>query len=76
MNELRALLEELFDELPEPIDDEVPFADMGDWDSIKYMRLVLGLESRFGCELDAEEIQSLASVAAVKRVLQARGVTL
>ena len=76
MEKLRALLDDLVDGLGEQIDDDVPFAETDEWDSLKYMRLVLGIEAEFGCELDPEEIQSLTSVAGIKRVLGARGVTL
>ena len=76
MDKLRALLGDLFEEPPEQIDDEAPFADIGEWDSLKYMRLVLGIEAAFGCELGPEEIQSLTSVSEIKRVLDARGVAL
>jgi acyl carrier protein len=74
MDKLNDLLADLLGLEPEAIDEAAPFAELEGWDSLKYMRLVLGVESGFSVELAPEEIQRLTSVAAVKDVLRARGV--
>lgn len=75
MGKLDSVLRQIFDDEPGTLDEDVPFGDLEAWDSLRYMRLVLAVEAEFGVELEPEEIQAMTSVAAVKRVLDARGVT-
>ena len=74
MEKLSALLTDLLGIDPAELDDATPFAELDGWDSLKYMRLVLGVESGFALELAPEEIQRLTSTGAVKDVLKERGV--
>ena len=51
-------------------------ADVGNWDSLKQMDLVVSLEREYGIELEISEIVSMTSVAEITRVLAAKGVKL
>ncbi len=55
-----------------PVDDETPLQNIGGWDSLKVVELVLRLENQFNRELSESEIESLATVGDVKALFKAR----
>lgn len=73
MDRLDELMLELFPDEAE-LPPETPFRDYGDWDSLKHVHLVVGLESRFAIELSADEIARLLSRRDIAEVLRARGI--
>lgn len=73
MATLDQFVSELFDGEP-PVGDETLFADVAGWDSLKHVELIVGLETRFGIELTAEEIERLTSTRAAREILAARRV--
>jgi acyl carrier protein len=73
MAKLDQLVRELFD-VDAPVGDETLFADVAGWDSLKHVELIVGLETRFGIELTAEEIERLTSTSAAREILTARRV--
>ena len=58
------------DEVP---DDSTSLRDLEGWDSLKHVRLVVGLEERLGAQLEADEIEGLATLGDVRRVLDRLG---
>jgi len=74
MNRLDHLIREVFEDEAGTLGDDTPFAAAGGWDSLKHVHLVVGVESRFGVELTADEVAHLTSKAAVRRVLMDRAV--
>jgi acyl carrier protein len=73
MATLDQFVSELFDAEP-PVGDETLFADVAGWDSLKHVELIVGLETRFGIELTADEIERLTSKRAAREILAARRV--
>jgi acyl carrier protein len=60
-----------------PLNQVTPGLTMQDteaWDSLKHMELIVALEAACKIDLTFEEIVQMRSVAAIKRVLAARGV--
>ena len=62
---------------------KVPIESLGDhsspentpkWDSVATINLALALEDEFGVKFTTREIDSIRSIAAVKKVLQLKGV--
>ena len=51
-----------------------PFRDYRDWDSLRHVSLVVGLESTFHLELSADEIKAMVTAADVLRLLQDKGI--
>jgi acyl carrier protein len=51
-----------------------PFRDHADWDSLRHVSLVLGLESTFRVEFSADEIKAMITPADVVRLLKGKGV--
>jgi acyl carrier protein len=51
-----------------------PFRDYKEWDSLRHVSLVIGLESTFQVELSADEIKAMVTAADVLRLLKDRGV--
>lgn len=47
---------------PAQISDDASTLNLGAWDSLRHMNVILGLENEFGIEFDDEEIQKLASL--------------
>jgi len=50
-------------------DDSTSLRDLEGWDSLKHVRLIVGLEERLGAQLEAEEIEGLSTLGDVRRVL-------
>lgn len=75
MNRLDTLLESILDHPLEGLDESLPFAEVCDWDSIRQVQLVVGLQSTFEIDLTREEIQGLRSIADARSLLSARGIT-
>ena len=55
------------------VGEDTPFAELPDWDSLKHVELIVGLEGRFGVQLTAAEIAGLTCKRAVREVLAAKG---
>lgn len=51
-------------------------ADVGTWDSLKQMDLVMSLEREYGIALDIPDIVRMTSVAEIMAVLAEKGVDL
>lgn len=74
MSGLDQLMVELFDDEAELMDAETRFASCGGWDSLKYVQLVAGIETRYNVDLTADEIGRLTSKRAVRGILATRGI--
>lgn len=73
------LAEVLADVFSVPVSRIVPGltkADVGSWDSLKQMDLVMSLEKEFGVVLEIEDIVAMDSVENVVEVLERKGVDL
>lgn len=55
---------------PEAVPEESTLlGDVSGWDSLKHVRLIVGLEDTLGVELAPEEIEGIKTVGDVKDVL-------
>lgn len=72
MTKLDQLLSEILDDAS-LVADETPFATLPEWDSMKHVELVVGLETRYGVELAATDIAAMTSRSSALAVLAARG---
>ena len=67
----RAVLAQALKVDPKTIADDASQMDLTEWDSVRHMNVVLGLENDFGIEFDDGELQTLTSlplvVAAVEK---------
>jgi acyl carrier protein len=71
-NKLTEMLEEILEVPRETIDEDAELRQFPDWDSLKHVRLVVGLQTAYGVELDRDEIAQLTSLSRIRRVLQQR----
>jgi acyl carrier protein len=69
---LRALFADVFD-LDEVPDDASP-ATLSNWDSLKHLELMMGLELEFGVKVSTEDVPSLTSLADIEDYLREQGV--
>lgn len=75
-NKLAELLAEVFGlRLPE-IQPGLKRSEVGNWDSLKQMDLVVSLEREYGIALDIHDILRMTSVADIMAVLREKGVDL
>jgi acyl carrier protein len=73
---LVTILAEVF-ELKEPeVRPSLKKSDVGSWDSLKQMDLVLSLEREYGVALEISDIVRMVSVADIEEVLRGKGVDL
>jgi acyl carrier protein len=70
------LLAEIFGLRVYEIQHELKKCDVGTWDSLKQMDLVMSLEREYGIVLDIPDIQCMTSVAEIMAVLKDKGVDL
>ena len=73
---LTAILTEVFRLRDSEIYSELEKADVGSWDSLKQMDLVMSLENEFGIVLAISDIIRMVSVASIVTVLKEKGVDL
>ena len=77
MNEnLVSVLTEVFNLEPEQVVPELSKDDVGNWDSLKQMDLVVSIERKFGITLEITDIIKMTSVANILEVLQDKRVEL
>ena len=72
MPTLDQLVRDLFSGDAVTIDDDTPFAAVDGWDSLKHVELIVAIETRFGVELTAEEIEQLTCTRAAREILARR----
>ncbi len=72
-------IEELFASIlrepVEAINDETSPTTTTSWDSLKHLEIVLAIEGAYSVKFTMPEIMSIQSVGAVRKTLQAKGVT-
>lgn len=73
-DKLKAVLEATLDEDVETLEKIENFRDSEIWDSLRYVSLVVSLQSEFKIELKKEDIQQLFSVASIKSALLKYGI--
>lgn len=75
-NRLAAILADVFGLHEKEIHPGLKKEDVGTWDSLKQMDLVVTLEREFEIELDIPDIKKMVSVADIIEVLRGKGVGL
>lgn len=73
---LSVVLAEVFGLRVAEIQPDLQNSDVGTWDSLKHMDLVLSLEREYEIALDIPDIQRMTSVAEIVAVLMSKGVDL
>jgi acyl carrier protein len=73
-DKLKAALEGALGEDFSTLEKMENFKDSDSWDSLRYVALVVSLESEFDIRLKKEDIQQLSSVASIKIVLSTYGI--
>ncbi len=73
---LAAILAEVFGLKESEIQPSLKKGDVGSWDSLKQMDLVLSLEQEYGIALEISDIVRMVSVASIEEVLRSKGVNL
>jgi acyl carrier protein len=73
---LAEILSDVFGLRVGDIKPELQKCDVGTWDSLKQMDLVMSLEREFGIALEIPEIIRMTSVAEIIKVLKNKGVSL
>lgn len=53
-----------------------PFTELECWDSLRYMYLVLAIQSTFGVELNSDQILRVTSLSGVQEVLKEHNIDL
>ena len=75
-NKLAELLAEVFGLRVPEIQPDLKKCEVGNWDSLKQMDLVMTLEREYGIALDIPDIVRMTSVAEIMAVLKEKGVDL
>lgn len=70
------ILAEVFDLRESDIRPNLEKSEVGTWDSLKQMDLVMTLEKEYAVTLDIPDILKMVSVASIAQVLQDKGVSL
>jgi acyl carrier protein len=73
---LAAILAEVFRLKESEIHPGLKKADVGTWDSLKQMDLVVSLEKEYGITFEIRDIVGMLSVEAIAAVLRDKGVRL
>jgi acyl carrier protein len=72
LDELMALMAEIFEVEAQEVSQDTQFGDLPKWDSMGHMDLMVALESKFGIEINADSIRDLVSVKAILEAAEAK----
>ena len=75
-NKLAALLSDVFSLPISQIQPDLQQCDVGTWDSLKQMDLVMSLEREYLITLEISDIVRMTSVSEIMAVLESKGVDL
>ena len=56
-------------EIPQEIKD-LKMGDIEEWDSLGNFNLILALETQYGIQFNMEELENLASIAAIEEAIE------
>ncbi|MEO8448395.1 MAG: acyl carrier protein [Gemmatimonadota bacterium] len=70
-----AVIARVFGVSADRVTDQTSNETLPEWDSLGHITLVIELEATYAVSLSAEETLTLTSVAAIKRLLEERGIT-
>ena len=70
-----AVIARVFGVSQDRINDQTSNETLPEWDSLGHITLVIELEAEYGVSLSPEETLSLTNVAAIKRLLEERGMS-
>ena len=71
-----AVLADVFGLRDSEVRPDLKKADVGTWDSLKQMDLVLSLEREYGIAFEITDITRMVSVAAIEEIVRSKGVDL
>lgn len=55
------------------ITEDASMKTIAEWDSLKHIELIVGIEQHYGIELTGDEIAEMTSVKAIKTILKKHG---
>jgi len=67
---LQPVFRDQFNDQTLAIGDETSSADILDWDSLAHIRLVIAVETEFGCQFNTEELAELKNVGDMITAIQ------
>ena len=68
------LISEILRIAPEDVVDTLGMDDLGTWDSLSHMQLIVTIESDYGIELTADEIVTMRTIGSIRNVLISKGI--
>lgn len=69
MDELDGIFVDLLKMTPDKIEDAMTMNDVAMWDSLRHMELITAVEQQFGLELTFEEIATMQSIGAIRKLV-------
>ena len=75
-DELRKVLSNVFNISEETVNEETSIDNVGEWDSLKHLELVLALEQKFDVTLTEEETVEILNYPLIKMTLENHGIQL
>ena len=73
-DELRKVLSNVFNISEETVNEETSIDNVGEWDSLKHLELVLALEQKFDVTLTEEETVEILNYPLIKMTLENHGI--
>jgi acyl carrier protein len=69
MDELDGIFVDLLKMTPDKIEDAMTMNDVAMWDSLRHMELITAVEQQFGLERTFEEIGTMQSIGAIRKLV-------
>lgn len=66
------LVAEVLQLSPDAVHEDLTMQDVPEWDSLRHVELITGLESEFGIDLGWEDIVAMQSIGAIHDVVRAK----
>lgn len=74
-DDIKKVMARIFEVDPSSLHDTIRQDEVENWDSLRHMNLILGLEEEFGVEFTPEQSVEILSLPLIKVTLQELGVS-
>lgn len=69
MEKIRKIISKTFQVKESEITSQTNMKDIGSWDSLTHMELIVSLEGEFGIEFTADEIMEMIDVEKIEKIV-------
>lgn len=74
MKKINILISEILNISQEEASDDLSINSTDNWDSLKHMELIVGIEETYNIKLEADDIVKMTTLKEIKKILSKKGI--